>query len=105
MTTQLRGARSRTAKGLSLKPGVGRLQRTEQAIEALIALALRPQPVTEAEMECFCEEYTTNERPLSKADEAALKKCRPELFRQIKDIIRGKPANDRIEPPRSHDER
>lgn len=71
-----------------------RLRRAEKAIEGMIALALTPRPITDAEIETFLTEHDADKHPLTKADRAALKKSRPELFHKIKDIIRGKPANE-----------
>jgi hypothetical protein len=92
--------RARNGNGRSrfLKRVVSRLQRTNQAIEALIALALRvsSQPISESEMEYFCKKYSADGSALSKADAAALKKARPALVQKIKDIMAGKPANGEL---------
>lgn len=61
----------------------------EQALEALIAASLRApgkQPeVTENELKRFVEQQVT----LSAEDEAALEKAKPNLKRQVLDILRG----------------
>jgi hypothetical protein len=79
--------------------------REYQALEALVALALRNtyEPVTAAEI----ERYTRRPVRLTRADQAALNRARPKLLAALKRELRpdakrlesgwGKPANDKIQ--------
>jgi len=58
----------------------------DDALEALISLALRPTEPTEQEMERFCAEYSI-EKSLSREDKAALRKSKPGLMRKLRKII------------------
>jgi hypothetical protein len=77
-------------------------RREEQALEALVALALRhdQEGITDAEI----KEYMSNPEKLTQADAAALKRARPgllkALLRELKPDVKrfmaawGKPANE-----------
>ncbi len=78
---------TRKPKGSSrcLERSVSR-RREEQALLALMALALRNgvEPVTEAEI----AKYTSQPVKLSAEDEAALKRARPEFLKALRVVLR-----------------
>lgn len=85
MSSPLRSRKTKRAQSHPLHAVVSR-RREEQALEALVALALRndTEPVTAAEI----ERYTRRPVRLSREDAAALKRARPKLLAALKRELR-----------------
>ena len=103
MSSPLRSRKTKRAQSHPLHAVVSR-RREEQALEALVALALRHDQdgISDAEI----SKYMSQPTRLSKADQAALDRARPKLLKALRKELRpdtkrymaawGKPANEKL---------